>query len=68
MAGKDTFKVGDLVILKSGGPVMTILSVGGRFSSEADSYHCGWFSGKKNESDYFPHNALNPAPKDEAKS
>jgi uncharacterized protein YodC (DUF2158 family) len=36
--------------LKSGGPVMTILSQ----ISDSESYWCPWFAGKKNEKAHFP--------------
>ncbi len=54
------FNVGDSVVLKSGGPVMTV--------SDPEDYHgqvnTQWFSGKKLERGSFPPEALNPAPPD----
>jgi uncharacterized protein YodC (DUF2158 family) len=47
---------GDLVQLKSGGPVMTVQE---RLSSP--SYRCQWFAGKKLESGVFPTEALHAA-------
>ncbi|MBB4515850.1 YodC family protein [Paraburkholderia fungorum] len=50
-----TFKVGDIVQLKSGGPEMTVNSVptgGGTY------YQCQWFAGKKLESGHFPSDSL----------
>jgi len=38
----NTFKVGDLVQLKSGGPRMTVQK---RFSDDDDSWVCAWFVG-----------------------
>jgi uncharacterized protein YodC (DUF2158 family) len=53
------FKVGDLVQLKSGGPVMTI---DGMYPTDpgtkADYYTCKWFSGKKVESESFDEDSL----------
>ncbi len=42
-----TFKAGDLVVLKSGGPVMTV--------DEQNSYgvECVWFAGAKHEKARF---------------
>ena len=69
MAAKNAYKAGDLVVLKGGGPVMTITHVSERYHDDNDNnYHCVWFSGKKRESADFPGIALNPAPKEEAKS
>lgn len=49
------FKVGDSVILKSGGPTMTVLdtSVG-----STDWVSCRWFDGKKFHTELFPPDAL----------
>lgn len=46
------FKTGDLVQLKSGGPVMTV--------KERDSwgYKCQWFAGKKLDIGSFPEDSL----------
>jgi len=50
------FKVGDIVQLKSGGPKMTC-------TNPDPSYHvgeveCKWFAGGKQQSGYFPKDAL----------
>jgi len=44
------FSIGDIVILKSGGPDMTVKDVdtGGKYVT------CQWFSGKKLEQGLFP--------------
>ena len=42
------FTVGDIVQLKSGGPKMTVISVG------PDSIWATWFAGSKNERAKFP--------------
>lgn len=42
------FKEGDLVKLKSGGPDMTIMSLG-----HTGSYLCVWFSDSKRNEGYF---------------
>jgi uncharacterized protein YodC (DUF2158 family) len=55
-------KVGELVQLKSGGPVMTVkekLSI---------DYRCQWFAGKKLETGVFPPDSLQPAAAPPAKA
>ncbi|HEV3110067.1 MAG TPA: DUF2158 domain-containing protein [Candidatus Binataceae bacterium] len=44
----DGFQVGDVVKLKSGGPLMTIEEIDG------DRAHCLWFKGDKRETGTFP--------------
>jgi uncharacterized protein YodC (DUF2158 family) len=44
----ETYKVGDVVQLKSGGPKMTVTA------SEAKTVHCVWFAGAKKEFGQFP--------------
>lgn len=58
-----TFKEGDIVQLKSGGPKMTVCDLvpGGRH------YSCKWFSGSKLESGHFPIDALMVPTSDEKK-
>lgn len=48
------YKVGDIVMLKSGGPEMTVQQppISGRF------YTCQWFAGKKLESGLFAEESL----------
>jgi uncharacterized protein YodC (DUF2158 family) len=60
---KDTFKVGDVVVLKSGGPAMTVQEVIDPFGvkHQSESFRCQWFSGKKLESGIFPLESLNPS-------
>lgn len=48
-----TFKVGDTVKLKSGGPVMTVTA-----RLDAEILTCKWFAGKKQEEGYFPDDSL----------
>ena len=48
---KNSFKPGDVVRLKSGGPMMTVASVGDHLGTL--SVFCGWFVGIKSESDAF---------------
>ena len=51
----DSFKVGDIVILKSGGPDMTIQAI----ETERDIYYtCQWFAGKKLERGRFRKESL----------
>ena len=46
----DKFKVGDVVMLKSGGPKMTVL----QDDIGADSVETTWFAGRKCEASVFP--------------
>jgi uncharacterized protein YodC (DUF2158 family) len=50
------FKVGDLVKLKSGSPVMTVTTVMDTISGTF--IRCSWFGGKKLEHGQFPPDAL----------
>lgn len=59
MAAK--FKPGDLVELKSGGPVMTIEKAHTGFSDEVPSYSCTWFAGAKENHKIFAEPALKKA-------
>lgn len=56
-SNKKQWVVGDLVQLKSGGPVMTVKTV----SSPEGSYTCQWFAGKKLEFGHFPGESLKDA-------
>ena len=51
----DTYKIGDLVQLKSGGPKMVIS--GGPFSGH---YDCEWFAGSNNKSANYHGGTLEP--------
>ncbi|TAA09770.1 DUF2158 domain-containing protein [Pseudoxanthomonas winnipegensis] len=55
MAESNTFAVGDIVKLKSGGPDMTV-----KVTPELHSQHytCQWFAGKKLEQGNFPGHSL----------
>jgi len=61
MASKAAFKVGDLVQLKSEGPVMTVEKL---FDG---SCRCQWFGGRKLEGGIFPFDSLVAAPQEDAK-
>ncbi|MBQ4773474.1 DUF2158 domain-containing protein [Pectobacterium versatile] len=53
-----SLKVGDLVVLKSGGPEMTVKAI------YLDEVLCQWFAGKKLENGRFAQNSLTrPTPK-----
>ena len=39
---RNSYKTGDLVVLKSGGPTMTVTGHAGA----GDDYRCVWFAGK----------------------
>jgi uncharacterized protein YodC (DUF2158 family) len=57
----DTYKTGEIVQLKSGGPKMTVAgTVGGRIA-------CQWFAGSKLEQGVFQIDTLVKAPPDEKK-
>lgn len=51
------YKVGDVVQLKSGGPVMTISSLPNLDLGNTD-YGCTWFNGKKLERNRFEEEIL----------
>ena len=50
------FKVGDIVVLKSGGPEMTVKEI-----DHFNGIHCQWFGGKKLEHGYFSLESLKPS-------
>lgn len=49
----EEFNVGDQVVLKSGGPVMTVTGVE-VLTLRGGEYRCSWFGGKKLEGGSFP--------------
>lgn len=54
----DTFKEGDVVQLKSGGPIMTVIKVANNASGELRVW-CVWFDNKQVEqSSTFPPSSL----------
>jgi uncharacterized protein YodC (DUF2158 family) len=57
-------KSGDLVVLKSGGPVMTVDTVNTDIfdDSKITGVLCAWFVGTRLERVRFDHNAIEPAP------
>lgn len=57
------FKVGDIVVLKSGSPKMTVESV----SATSTLIRATWFSGSKHNSETFNPGAIELAPKGDAK-
>jgi uncharacterized protein YodC (DUF2158 family) len=54
---KVEFKAGDCVVLKSGGPSMTIKDIG-EYSFEKDVALCEWFDGTKIKSHVFKPESL----------
>jgi uncharacterized protein YodC (DUF2158 family) len=54
----DEIKVGDVVVLKSGGPDMTVNSIGKKQYEDYDSAWCSWFDGKKATNNVFPLTSL----------
>ena len=67
------FKPGDLVKLKSGGPVMTVSTVDqgdgpDPFRNETETtYFCGWFAGKKLDGATFRETSLLSATEEDLK-
>jgi uncharacterized protein YodC (DUF2158 family) len=59
----EEWKVGDTVQLKSGGPVMTITSIGesGMMGSGPIHAYCTWFDGKNVKNGEFPLPAVEKA-------
>jgi len=57
-------KSGDLVVLKSGGPVMTVDTVNTSIfdDDKITGVLCAWFDGTKLERVRFDHRAIEPAP------
>lgn len=56
----DQFKPGDVVMLKSGGPKMTVNDVGPDFGGKPKVW-CTWFEGPKKFNDAFEPTSLKPA-------
>jgi uncharacterized protein YodC (DUF2158 family) len=54
----EEFKIGDVVQLKSGGPKMTVTSVGVEHYSEKPVVSCVWFVETKESRGNFPPDAL----------
>jgi len=57
MPTKRSYVVGDLVVLKSGGPVMTVYGI----SPNGNNVNCNWFVGGKLHAGNFPMTILEPA-------
>ena len=55
------FKIGDIVELKSGGPIMTVTDVGPDYGSGTVLVWCIWFVANKQEKGSFPPAALKSA-------
>jgi uncharacterized protein YodC (DUF2158 family) len=51
--GSDTFKAGDIVELKSGGPPMTIVEVNSNLAGHVEIV-CTWFFGKIETASFAP--------------
>jgi uncharacterized protein YodC (DUF2158 family) len=62
------FKSGDLVVLKSGGPTMTVDTVNTDIfdDDKITGVLCVWFVGDKLQRVRFDHQAIEPAPLEEA--
>ncbi len=57
------FKVGDIVLLKSGGPKMTVDKVRDTIGSD-EFVNCVWFAGAKREHAVFKPDTLTLVPKE----
>ncbi|MBR2572866.1 MAG: DUF2158 domain-containing protein [Loktanella sp.] len=55
-----TFKPGDIVQLKSGGPAMTIASLSTNMNGGFSGYQCEWFKGASKERAHFTEETLKP--------
>ena len=62
------FRPGDLVVLKSGGPIMTVDAVNTDIfdDDKVTGVLCAWFVGNKLERARFDGNAIAPAPRQQA--
>ena len=49
--------VGDIVVMKSGGPKMTVLYVS---DDPTDMIQCRWYDGKKFQTELFPPDSIRP--------
>lgn len=58
------YKVGDIVVLKSGGPEMTVRHEDNDAVTDLYFYECQWFAGKKLERGLFPRDSLTVVVKD----
>lgn len=56
----DKFNAGDIVVLKSGGPDMTVEKVNESYN-DASTYTCSWFAGAKDNKKVFTEAALKAA-------
>jgi uncharacterized protein YodC (DUF2158 family) len=56
MEAAGTFELGDLVVLKSGGPTMTAARIGSLY--DPNEVSCVWFVGPRKYEGEFPRNAL----------
>jgi uncharacterized protein YodC (DUF2158 family) len=54
----EQFKAGDVVQLKSGGPVMTVNKTGNKSMGGPFTVWCSWFEGEKKMNDDFPPESL----------
>ncbi|GHV14760.1 hypothetical protein FACS189491_11430 [Spirochaetia bacterium] len=54
------FKVGDVIVLKSGGPKMTVERIATHTNGN-EYVECSWFVNEKLESNKFPPDALEKA-------
>lgn len=60
----DKFQPGDVVVLKSGGPVMTVEKYGDFLGGERPEYKCVWFEKNKKHESIFAEDLLESADDD----
>lgn len=62
MSKTNTYNLGDILKLKSGGPDMTVKEViiNSMRDEFSGSYRCQWFAGKKLDMGVFPQESLLP--------
>ena len=54
----DKFKLGDVVVLKSGGPAMTISEKVYDYGTETGKWECKWFQDNQSKVDTFHQDTL----------
>ena len=64
MDNEQNLAPGDVVMLKSGGPPMTIEDIDKFQYSEHDKALCSWFEGKQRKSDVFELSSLEKVDRD----
>ena len=61
------FDVGDVVVLKTKSPDMTVTRIHTNIVGDATSYSCSWFAGSTLKQGTFPEEALDKKPEEGSK-